>query len=192
MLPDFPRSKEMLQNYLYNYWQRQNRDYLGALKEARSYRHHEGQRWLMERTDGSVSESEYQEVSSIITIRNDEIPSLTFAKVLEKIDAFAQDMTRQQRQLFHQALTEVIAENGREPTGTVEFTQDAFLNALESMWVDFDEHGHHSLVVELSPELAEKAKSWQQDAEFLARFDSIIERKREEWRVRVSHRKLVD
>ena len=74
---------------------------------------------------------------------------------------------------------------------------DHFFEVLEKVSRDFDEHWktRWSSVATTNPELfqsiakiIEEAKS---DPEIQQRFDAIMERKREEWRVRENNRKLV-
>jgi hypothetical protein len=77
------------------------------------------------------------------------------------------------------------------------FTFDHFLEALEKMLIDFDEDGNPFMPsILISPEDWERIKSdfpkWDTDPENKKKIQSIINKKRDEWYDRESHRKLVD
>ena len=90
MLPDFPKEKELLGKFWNEYLASRNREFLGVFAAIPSFAIHEGDRWKIERVDGSESEQEYEELSSPFTIDLAEVPNLTPEKIIVKLDAVAE------------------------------------------------------------------------------------------------------
>jgi hypothetical protein len=94
--------------------------------------------------------------------------------------------------------TEAANSSGNVVSIGSEFTPDSLLEVISRVPEDFDPRTlerKEGPVFVLHPDTASKvlpqAKQWEQDPEFKAKLDAIIERKREEWRDREANRKLV-
>ncbi len=198
MLPDFPRQKAKLLKHLNTYLIRKQQEYLGVFNKIPSYTHHEGDRWSIEKEDGTVSEQMYQEVEAGFSIRRDETPNLTPERVMEELDKVAQEMAKQQVQGIVKKINQAVDESGRsiDAKGSP-LTKELILQALDSVEFGFDENGRPELpaLIMHPPGWAkykDEIKLWEQDPEFNQRFKAMVEKKREGWRDRESRRKLVD
>jgi len=77
MLPDYPEEKQKLLKFWIEYLERKQNELLGPFSMTTRFTIHEGNRWRIERNDGSVSESEYNAVQAEFSIAADEAPTLT-------------------------------------------------------------------------------------------------------------------
>jgi hypothetical protein len=198
MLPDFPAQKDRLLRLWTDYLRQKEREYRGYFATIPSYSQHEGNRWGVERGNGTVSESGFKLVEAGVSVHVDEVPNLTPEKIAQKIDTTAQKMARQTVQGILEDINRAVHESGRaiDAEGR-RFSKESFLEALDSIVLSFDENGNPTMpTVIMHPKLWETIKddvrTWEQDPEFVARREQIIERKREAWRDRESRRKLVD
>jgi len=198
MLPDFPKEKALLQKFWNEYLAHKHRELLGILSTIPSFAIHEGNRWKIEREDGTESEQKYQEMSSGFTISLDEVPDLTPEKIRAKLDAVAEDGARQ----MSQSIFKEIEEATRQVGNTVDakgkpLTKELFLELLEKVETEFGPDGQWippSIVMHPDVWKANetKFKEWEQDKEFAERQTEIINKKREAWYAREALRKLVD
>jgi hypothetical protein len=198
MLPDFPTQKARLLRFWTAYLRRKEREYLGYFATAPSYTHHEGDRWTIQREDGTSSESTYREIEVEMSIATDEVPNLTPDRIAKKLDSVAEKLAKQMHQGIMEGLNQAIdqAGTGVDAKGSP-LTKELFLEMLDRMLLPFDKDGNLiPPTIMMHPRMwethKEEVKSWEQDPEFRARHEEIIERKREEWRDRESCRKLVD
>lgn len=197
MLPDFLKTKEKL-NIMIHYELKQaillN---LGPLAKIRETILFEGSKTVINRDDGSVSEIESEEFRVMLKCDMNEIETMTHKKLLEKIQYIAKEMAEKQAKLIYEKIGESAEEVGNVVSAEGETVSiDHFFEVLEKVSRDFDSAGNpDEVMVAVSPELfpviekiMEKAKT---DPEIQKRLDSIMEQKKEEWRVRESNRKLV-
>jgi len=183
---------------LTDYHERQHQAHLGFLASIPAYRNYEGDQWVLERTDGTSADVEYQSIEAALTIQRSEIPSMTWENLLKKIDAVAVEMARQQSVKVFEDIQKAVDEVGNAINaegGPV--TKDLFLEMMRRMWMEFDEARQPIMpAIVMHPNMWEAhgstMQSWDEDPNFKAQFRAIITQKREEWRVRESRRKLVD
>jgi hypothetical protein len=198
MLPDFPTQKEKLLRLLTDYHERRHEAHLGFLSSIPAYRNHEGDQWSLERADGTSDDINYQSIEATLTLRRDEIPSMTWENLQKKIDAVAEEMARQQSVKIFEDIQKTVDDVGNTISaegGSV--TKELFLEMLRRVWIDFDEAREPIMpAIVMHPNAWEAhgatMKSWEEDPDFKAQQHAIITQKREEWRVRESCRKLVD
>ena len=163
-----------------------------------SFAIHEGDRWKIERSDGTESEQPYEELSSKFIIDLSEVPSLTPEKIREKLDVVAEDAARQMSQGIFRELQKAADETGNTVNAKGKpISKEHFLELLEKIETDFGPNGEWlppSIVMHPDAWKANepKFKEWEQDKEFTARHEEMINKKREEWRAREALRKLVD
>ena len=198
MLPDFPKEKALLAKFWNEYLARKHRELLGFFATMPSFAIHEGDRWKIERSDGTESEQPYQEMSSGFTIELKDVPDLTFEKIKSKMDALAEDTARQMSQSIFKEIQQVTEQvgNALDAKGKP-LTKELFLELLEKIESNFTPNGEWiAPSIVMSPEMwkANEAKfrEWEQDREFTSRQEEIINKKREVWRAREALRKLVD
>lgn len=198
MLPDFPTEKEKLLKRWSDFLEQKRREYLGFFADTPGYRHYEGNRWITTRADGSVFETNYKTIESGLSIHVNEVPDLTPDKIARKLAAVAREIADQMEHEIFQTFIRGAEKSGRSVRSKQQpFDRNTFLDALEAIDVSFDSAGKiHGLTVFIPPSVAERIKDeleeWEHDSEFNARYERIVEQKREEWRDRESRRKLVE
>ena len=197
MLPDFPELKAKLGQILDILFEQRRRHYMVIWQNVPSYRHYEGNRWLMIRDDGSSSESDYSEAASSIEVDLDEAPYLTGQQVVEIIDKMAKDIAEQVEKNLNQLMLTELKANDRILHSEKTFDKDMFLDLVDSIYIEFDEQGNPIMpTMYISPENSEQVVSqialWKNDPEMDQQFDNLMKRKREEWRARESSRRLVE
>ena len=71
---------------------------------------------------------------------------------------------------------------------------DIFLKFFQMLEIDFDDAGkpHMPTIITKTGDLANKFRHWQNNPEYIARMEAVINEKRQVWRDRESNRKLVD
>jgi hypothetical protein len=198
MLPDYPAQKARLLRFWTTYLRQKEREYLGYFATAPIHTHYEGDRWTIQREDGTSSESTYREIEAEMSIPTDEVANLTPDRIARELDSVAQDLARKMRQGIMEDLNQAIDRAGTAVDAKGgPLTKEAFLRLLDRMLLAFDKDG--SLIppaIVMHPRMweayEEEMKSWEQDPEFIALHEEIVERKREQWRARESCRKLVD
>lgn len=198
MLPDFPKEKELFVKFWTKYLSHKHQEHLGFFATIPAFAIHEGDRWKIERSDGTESEQQYQEMSSKFTINLDEVPDLTPEKLKAKLDAVAEDGARQMSQGIIRELQLATEQVGNTVNAAGKpLTQELFLEMIEKIEIDFTPDGQWippSIVMHPDVWKANEAKfkEWEKDKEFAERHMRIISRKREEWCAREALRKLVD
>jgi len=198
MLPDFPKEKILLAIFWNNYLESKHRALLGIFSTIPSFVIHEGDRWKIERSDGTESEQPYEKMSSMFTIDLSEVSSLTPEKIMAKLDVVAEDGARQMSQGIFKELEKATEQTGNTVNAKGQpLAKEHFLELLEKIETGFDQNGEWippSLVMHPNVWKAneEKFKEWEQDKEFTDRQAEIINRKREAWYAREALRKLVD
>lgn len=198
MLPDFPKEKALLVKFWNEYLELKHRELLGFFSTIPSFAIHEGDRWKIERSDGSESEQPYQEMSSGFTIDINEVPELTPEKIKIKLDALAENTAQQMSQgIFNEIQTASEAVGNTVNAKGKPLTKELVLELFEKIETDFSPDGQWippSIVMHPDVWKANEAKfkEWELDEEFNTRRDEIINKKREAWRAREAIRKLVD
>lgn len=197
MLPDFLKVKEKLKIMIDYKLKHAILSNLGPLAEIPESIHFEGNSSITYYADGTQSETDSVEISSQLKIELEELEEMTPEGVHEKIDHLAQEMAKKQAMHFYKTINETAEEAGTVVDAEgAQFSMDLFFEVIEKIDIDFDENGDPiGLMVAMSPELYHSAakviEQAENDPEINKRLDAIMERKREEWRVRESNRKLV-
>ena len=148
------------------------------------------------RADQSESNTGMQQLSSMMEIRFDEIPDLTFEKAIAKYDEMILDMVRKQTGFALERLSEDIPKSQSVDAKGKKLDAELVLQMLETIQLEFYPDGRpHELHVVgglFSPErLKAVDEEFQNNPELQERHNELIARKREEWRAREASRKLV-
>ena len=148
------------------------------------------------RADQSESNTGMQQLSSVMEIRFDEIPDLTFERAVAKYDEMILDMVRKQTGFALERLNEDIPKSQSIDAKGKKLDAELFLQMLETIQLEFYPDGRpHELHVVgglFSPErLKAVDEEFQNNPELQERHNELIARKREEWRAREASRKLV-
>jgi len=140
----------------------------------------------------------FEEIRVPIEVKIEDIPGLVGERLLEKVDAIAEDSARQVSQIFFRKMDEITREAGTavDARGGPP-TQELWLRIFKGMEMDFDlQTGKPEITFIAHPVMAEKMvklwNEWEKDSEFMKRYEEALAEKREEWRDRESRRKLVE
>jgi len=195
MLPDYSETKKLFDRFFKTYIRRKARA-ISPFADIQMRCMHEGRGMRVKRADHSESNSSMQQFSSMIEIRIDEIPDLTFKKVIAKFDALIIDMVRKQTDFTIKRMNEGIPASQSIDAKGKKLDAELFLQFLEVFQLEFYADG---LPKELYcvGELFSQERLEALDEEFRnnpklqKRYDELIAKKKEEWRVREANRKLV-
>jgi hypothetical protein len=201
MLPDFPKSRLELAEYLmlklYSLVQQKE----PIFGEISGITQHEGDiiayDQMMENGVRIVSEGFREGRTEIITSIAD-IPELVGAKLDAKLDGIAEDMARQFADHFREKLDTATREVGNAfDGGGTPLSKEIFLGMMERMQMDFDPITRQpEFIFWAHPKMAEALRAtwaeWTKDRAFMQKHADLLSRKYEEFRDRESHRKLVD
>jgi len=148
------------------------------------------------RSDESESNTDMQQLSSMMEIRFNEIPDLTFETAIAKYDEMILDMVRKQTGFALERLSEDIPKSQSVDAKGKTLDAELILQMLETIQLDFYPDGRpHELHVVgglFSPErLKAVDEEFQNNPELQNRHNELLAKKREEWRAREASRKLV-
>jgi hypothetical protein len=197
MLPDCPTLKREVSQRLTALFRQMVNQYLGVVGEAPRSVIHEGRRTAMIRESGEVDETPLFQATAGWEIKAAEVPTMTVDGLLERMRNAAKDMAAQISKGSFQSISDAVDKIGNVVDGKgAPFSADLFLNAIEKIQIDFGPDGKPrlpTLVVGPSqgPDIQRALESFEKDPEQLAKFDKLIEKKREEWLAREASRKLV-
>lgn len=194
MLPDFLKTKEKLEKMLDSERKKAELLHLGPVADAPKSNVFEGNKViLINATDGSCEEVEMKQATSRLEVKWEEVETMTHETIINKIDDVAKEMAEQIKKSFYETLSETAEEVGNVTSlGGEPLTIDVFLEILEKMHISFDEEGNpNGLTFAGSPKLRPALIEVISQAEADPRYQELMERKREEERVRENNRKLV-
>ena len=191
MLPDFLKTKEKLKKMLNSEMKKAQLAHLGPLAASPVLRMFEGNKSIIVHEDSSTSEMNPRKMVVELEIELEEIEEMNHAVVLNKINAMTKEMAEKQEKLSYEVIGKAAKKVGNVTTssrGTLSI--DSLLEALEKIHIDFDEKGQPSgLMLVSNPETPIDKAVFQAADD--PRYQALMERKREEWRVRENNRKLV-
>ena len=195
MLPDFPEEKQKLLNIWTDYLERKRNQLMGLFSMNEHFNHHEGNRWRIERSDGTISESEYNTVQGDFSVSVDEAPTLTPEKIAAKLDTIADQMASEMTREIFATIEQAADEAGNSINAKGQpLTQDLFLELLSRIEIDFTKDGIPLMPTMVVPPGFDKSvlDKWNNDPEMGKKHEEIMSKKREEWNEREARRKLVD
>ncbi|HWW13811.1 MAG TPA: hypothetical protein VN310_04045 [Candidatus Dormibacteraeota bacterium] len=197
MLPDIPETKGEILNRITTAIKRKIDADHPILAGIKSITQHEG---VIHQHDqigfGTVSEG-YREIGAPVKIDLDEVPDLIREKLDQKLTGIANEIGKQQMQMFFRTLDEATEKAGtRLDNKGKPMTADTILQLIEMTEVDFDRSGKPTSSFVLHPDMMETAKKIDQqiknDPDLKARAEAIRRRHYESWLARENNRKLVD
>ena len=197
MFPDFLKTKEKLQKMLDYEMQKARLFHMGPLAVVPESTIFEGNKTVVVREDDSIDEENLKSIAVKLEVKFDEVEKMNHEMVLDKINRAAEEMAGKLKTLSFEQIGKAAEEVGNVASaGGKPFSIDLFFEMLEKIHIDFDEAGNPSQLMcpvnpQLFPSIAETISQAKADPANDRRYEAIIERKREEWRVRESNRKLV-
>ncbi len=192
MLPDFLKTKEKIGKMLNSEMKKAHFRHLGPFADSPKTIIHEGKKVIMIRADGSTDEMNMIKAETEIEIKTEEIEDMTHEKVLDKIDTLAREIAKQKAKIGYEAIEKATEEVGNVVSVDGTISLNDFWEMYEKVHIDFNEEGQPSgyrLVAH--PNMAPELEEIYSQIESHPRYQEIMERKREEWRVRENNRALV-
>lgn len=197
MLPDIPETKLEIQKRLMTAVKRKMDSDHPILARIKSITQHEGLVHEYEQTGfGTVSDG-YHELKAPITIRIEDVPDLVGDNLQQKIAGIAEELGKQQMQMFFRTIDETTEKAGTKIDGDGQpLSAEKILQLIEMTQVDFDSSGRPTASFVIHPQMADTAKKIgeqiENDPELKARAERIRSKHYESWLDRESNRKLVD
>ena len=193
MLPDFLKTKEKLKKMHNTEMKKAQFRHLGPFADTPKSEIFEGDEVILIRSDGSREEVEMKEAEGKMEIKLKEIEEMTHERILDKIDTVAREMAKQIAKSGYEVIDKAAQEVGNVTSADSEpLSIDLLLEGLEKMHLSFDEDGQPSgLTLVAHPKMSSALEKIYSQIESHPRYQELMERKREEWRVRENNRKLV-
>ena len=193
MLPDFLKTKEKLKKMHNTEMKKAQFRHLGPFSDTPKSEIFEGDEVILIRSDGSREEVKMKEAESKMEIKLKEIEEMTHERILDKIDTVAREMAKQIAKGGYEAIDKAAQEVGNVTSADGEpLSVDLLLEGLEKIHLSFDEDGQPSgLRLVAHPKMSSELEKIYSQLESHPRYQELIERKREEERVRENNRELV-
>ena len=193
MLPDFLKTKEKLKKMLDSERKKAELLHLGPVADAPKSMIFEGDEVILIRADGSRGEMKMRKMQATVDLRLEEVEEMTHERVLDKIDAMSREMAKQIATRGYEVIDEATQEVGNVTSADGKpLSVDLLLEGLEKMHLSFDEEGQPSgLRLVAHPKMSSSLEKIYSQLEAHPRYQELMERKREEERVRENNRELV-
>jgi len=199
MLPDYPRVKTNIEKRIRTLMRKRAEAQCLPFSKIKPMILHEGKNSLIIRADGSTDNTPMKLSQATVEIKDEEAiegpPEDMVQKFLTASDNIANQMTQhflgRVSEAAHSVGNVVKSEGGQ-------IIPDTILELLDKLLIDFDDCGNPQWPTLVSTSLSNhKAieaaqRQLEEDPMYRARFEQLIHRKREEYRVRESNRRLVD
>ena len=192
MLPDFLKTKAKLKRMIHSEMKKTQLSHLGPVADAPKVMIFEGNKSIIIREDCSVQTVEMKEARAEVEIKLAEVETMSHETVLDKSNNLAKEVGGKVAKSFYEVLSETAKEVGNVTSSAGPLTVDLLLETLEKMHIDFDEKGRPiGLTLVAHRDRAPSLEKILSEASNDPRYQALMERKKEEWRVRESDRKLV-
>jgi hypothetical protein len=193
MLPDFPHSKDQIRNRIMLAIDHAMRVKAPLLAGMKTLVQHEGKIHAYDRVRAKPVIEGYHELAIPVTLDLTEVPDLVGAKLVAKIDEIAEHKAQREMDLFHQKHWQISEEVGNTLNANGDqLNGDLLLELIEKADMQFGPDGQPLNKFVAGPALAAPLQKLLDDPSFRARYDDLVEGKRNVWRDRESDRKLVD
>jgi hypothetical protein len=193
VLPDFPQLKTEIGKRAQQAIEQRVREKAPIMAEIPRHAQYEGTIHTYDRIEADPVSEGFEVIGIPVTVDIAEVPELSGALFGAKIDAIAEQMAQKQMDLFYRKHSQAAAEVGNAfDAGGAPLTPDLFFKMLENVHMEFGPGGELIGQFVTSEPIAKIMNEWQKDPAFLARYEELLNRKRDDWRNRESNRKLVD
>jgi len=194
LLPDFPVLKDELAKRLHDALDRMVDAKAPIFARIQTVVQHEGQLHTYDRIGATTKSEGPERIAIPVKVELAEVPDLVGDKLAVRMDALATEIAQQKMDLFHRKFKESAEEVGNAfDAKGAPLTQDMFLSMLERVDMEFRSNGQPTADFgSTNPKIDARIREWFNDPSFQGKYNSIVDRKRDEWRDRESHRKLVD
>lgn len=171
------------------------------LGKIRRYTIHEGDSYTLVRDDGSEETRTPHREEAVVEITADEIQTRGSEVVREKLGSLQAQLVNGGKNLLLTRLSEAAKQVGNvfEAKGSP-FTAEMYLDLVEKTEASFDEDGVWQKPMlypdppskEMFERIESEMRRFEDEPVLRERLNILLEHKRNEWRDRESHRKLVD
>lgn len=178
------------------HFHRTMRNATGALAKISNVRVHEGASTVIHRADGTQQDTRFEQLSATFTTNADELEDKPAQQIFDKLGRAAAEMADQQSRIFFERLHETLEGAGQGVDARGRIFDEAFFEALEKIFIDFNERGDPEWPeffagIDAAQKFADFQDKLRSDPELQARFKLIMDQKRMDWRDRENSRKLV-
>lgn len=199
MLPDFPKVKRRTGREFFRQVEARIPALTPLLQGVAKFRQHEGRTGRIVRTDNSEGELNYPITEVAMQVDRESMRRFDPAAMSEKVAHLAKEFGAQQSRKMLETVSEAATQAGNVVSaGGQPVTQDMFLELFRRVEMDFDPvtlAPKPGFAFVMHPDMAEsflpKAKEWERDPVYNAKYERIMDQKRDEWRDREADRKLV-
>lgn len=197
MLPDYPKVKSLISESFSDFLSRRKNEKLGIFSKLEATILHEGSVSHIYRDDGTHSVVEMQHIEASAQLEHDsrQIETLDVNDIFKVLEELADGMALKQHKILIDCLDEACEESGNVVDGKKPFVEQIF-EGMEMQYMSFDDDGQlsedhtfygGSKAVEQYNTFLQQLDS---DAPLRQRYNSLMERKRQEWRDREATRNL--
>jgi hypothetical protein len=197
MLPDFPKLKVRLMDRHIRDVRAKVDAKMPVVSRIRAVRFHEGDCFSFERDDGVVESKGFVDISAPIQIDANLEFKHTVQGLKERTEQLTLDFAAQLEKFFFERLHEITESVGNAVDMKGQpFTAESYLDSIERLDLDFDmfEFPIYPLHV-IHPVMEETIRAQfarlKTESRLRDRADTLIERKRKDWRDREGRRRLV-
>jgi len=167
---------------------------LGPLADSPRHRVFEGTAMSIIRSSGQEDLTPFEPYTSELHITYEEVPKLTLPQILSRLDKVAQEMADQLARSVYKTASNAADKVGTVVKSSQGFTPQAIFEVLEKIEAPFDASGNPELPsIHLHPNdvktLKESSQAMQNDPELRGQYHEILQRKKDQWRVREAHLK---
>jgi hypothetical protein len=193
VLPDFPSTKREIGARILAAIEHSARRKAPVLAEIKTRLQHEGKVHSYDRIGAAPKTEGFEEVKIPVTVQISEVPDLVGKHMEAKIEAIAEERARLSMDMSHRRFKEVADEVGNAVHAQgAPLTEDLIFRMLERPDMEFGPDNQPLGIFYTTPELGKALEILQRNPSFGARYQELLQRKRDGWRDRESNRKLVD
>jgi hypothetical protein len=200
MIVDFPREKRKADEQLKLNSRLQMREHSPFLRMIKRHFQHEGETASYTTVDGETRELGYDLAEATVSIPVLEIPNLTVDDVQARVASSVADVAAQVTRGAFATMSTEIERAGNSIQVADPFSSEAYLQALETVLVDFDDTRDKPELPQFVGHPSQRARAearWEamttdEWAHFNTCLDEILDRKYAEYISRENARKLVD
>lgn len=200
MLPDFPSIKKDLDRLLQLGAQTGRRSASGIIGAFPRRHLHEGDRHILVRENGEVVEEAFSTITATESLKIDEVGDLSLDEAYGMYGRLMAEMDDQEEAAFIKLATETAESVGNVVEGKGRPHPEVVLEGVEKIMLDpapedvdhlFTLPGIRIMLQDLDDEAVDKVREDLKKEPYKARTARLLQKKREEHRVRESRRKLV-
>ena len=199
MLPDFPEVKNRASRDLLRWIRHQVPNVTPIIQGIATFRQHEGRIGTIVRADDSQDTIDYQPSEFAFSLDREEMRRFDLQAIHEKLNKLAKEMGADQSRRLLEMAGKAADSVGNVVHSGDSLTAEKFLEMFSKVQMDFDPRTLQPMpgfMFVMHPDTAARvvprAKEWEEDPVYKAKYEAILNTKREEWRDREARRKLAD